>query len=85
MTDGWKKAFEYLIPIQNEEQVEKHNEMCREMFGDKFNHLKSTDEHIDILLDKLVEAIEKIGDDGGWYIGDGIRVKVEIEYEPEDK
>jgi hypothetical protein len=81
----WKKVIEYDIPIQGEEQVEKHNKMCREMFGDQFTPLKSTEAHVDILIDKLYEAIDKVGDAGGWYVGDGIKVKIELEYDPEDK
>jgi hypothetical protein len=81
-----KTVIEYDIPIQGKEQVEKHNKMCLEMFGeDRFTPLKSTEEHVDILFEKLYEAIDKVGDAGGWYVGDGIKVKIELEYDPENK
>lgn len=85
MSDTWKESFEYLIPTQDDEFCEERNMKYRELFGDKFIPLKSTNEHIDILIDKLYDAIDKVGDVGGWYVGDGIRVKIEVEYEPEDK
>jgi hypothetical protein len=80
-----KTVIEYDLPIQSEEQCEKHNKMCREMFGEQFTPIKPTEEHIEILINQLYKTIEKVGDEGGWYVGDGIRVKIELEYEPEDK
>ncbi|AYP68153.1 hypothetical protein PQE75_gp021 [Bacillus phage vB_BcoS-136] len=80
-----KMVIDYDIPIQGKEQCDEHNKMCEEMFGSKFTMIKPTEDHIDDLIQKLYEAIEKVGDDGGWYLGDGIRVKIELEYKPEDK
>lgn len=85
MSDAWKESVEYLIPIQDKERCEKYNKMWTELVGDKFTPMKSTEEHINSLIDKVFEAIEKIGDNGGWYVGDGIRVKIQVEYEPENK
>jgi hypothetical protein len=36
-------------------------------------------------MNKFYDAIQKVGDDGGWYTCDGINVKIELEYEPESK
>lgn len=80
-----KKVIVYDIPIQSDEHVEEWNKKCEEVYGDKHIPYKSTDEHTDILIGKLYDAIEKVGEEGGWYVGDGIRVKIELEYEPEDK
>jgi hypothetical protein len=81
-----KTIIEYDLPIQSEEQCEEHNQMCERTFGaDRFTPIKPTEVHIEILINQLYEAIEKVGDEGGWYLGDGIKVKIEIEYEPEDK
>jgi hypothetical protein len=81
-----KTVIEYNLPIQSEEQCKKHNKMCREMFGENnFTVAKPTEEHIELLINQLYETIEKVGDDGGWYTGDSIKVKIELEYEPEDK
>jgi hypothetical protein len=80
-----KTVIEYDIHIQNEEECNNHNKMCKEMFGNNFTPLKPTEAHIDILFEKIYEAIEKVGDEGGWYIGDGIKVKIELEYDPENK
>lgn len=80
-----KKIIEYIIPIQDKEHVDLHNKMCKEMFGLYFTPFVDTDRHIDILIDKLCEAIEELGEQHGWYIGDDIKVKIELEYEPENK
>lgn len=80
-----KKIIEYNIPVQGQEQCDRHNKMLKEMFGDETTLIKPTEDHIDILFDIFNEAIQEVGDAGGWYVGDGIKVKIEIEYEPEDK
>lgn len=80
-----KTVIEYYIPIQSAEYVEEVNKKYKEMFGDNVKQYKSTEEHIDILVDKFLEAITKVGDTGGWYIGDDIKVKIELEYRPENK
>ena len=80
-----KKIIEYIIPIQDKEEVDRVNKMCREMFGDNFTPYLTTEEHIDILVDKFLKAIITVGDDYGWYCGDDIKVKIEIEYRPENK
>ena len=80
-----KTIVEYLIPLQSAEYVAEVNARNKEVFGDVTLQYKSTDEHIDILIDKLLDAIGEVGDAGGWYRHDGIRVKIEVEYEPENK
>jgi hypothetical protein len=80
-----KTIIEYYIPIQSEERVTESNKKYKEAFGNDFEPFKSTEEHINILLDNLLETICKVGDAGGWYWGDDIKVKIELEYEPEDK
>ena len=81
-----KVCINYCIPMQSKEIVEKSNKAYEEMFGYKPDEpYKSTDEHIKILLDKILEAIGQVGDAGGWYWGDAINVKIEVEYEPESK
>ena len=79
------KCIEYFIPIQSAEYVAEVNTRYKEAFGDNAIQYISTDEHIDILMDKLLEAIGQVGDAGGWYRHDGINVKIEVEYVPEDK
>ena len=79
------KIIEYSIPIQSKEAVDKYNKMCEEMFGDNFSPYLSTEEHIKILENMLLDAIQLVGDEGGWYTGDDINVKIELEYEPENK
>ena len=80
-----KTVIEYYIPIQSKETVDRFNKMYEEMFTNDFEPYKSTEEHIDILIDKFLEAISKVGDTGGWYWGDDIKVRIELEYEPENK
>jgi hypothetical protein len=81
-----KVVVEYNIPIQGEEDCEKQNKMCAEMFGkDQYAPIQPTEDHIGILFEKLQDAIEKVGDDGGWYVSDRIKVRIELEYHPENK
>lgn len=76
--DNTKEVIEYDIPINNKEDCERINKSL----GTNF---RPTEEHINELIEKLCNAIEKVGDAGGWYIGDGIKVKIELEYDPENK
>lgn len=74
-----KKNLEYLIAINgDEEDIQEKNKS----WGTDF---KSTDWHYEKAMNMIEDAIIEVGDKGGWYIGDGIRIKVEIEYSPEDK
>lgn len=82
-----KTIIEYYIPIQSAERVAEVNKRYEEVFGNdfKFEPYKSTEEHVEVLIDKLLDAIQTVGDNGGWYWGDDIKVKIELEYEPENK
>lgn len=81
-----KVVITYNLPIQGEEDCERQNKICEELAGkDQYTPILPTEAHIDILFEKLQDAIEKVGDDGGWYVGDGIKVKIELEYDPENK
>ena len=73
------ESFEYLIPINGDDELVKD---YNKAYG---TDLKSTDWHFDNVIDKLNDTIYKVGDEGGWYISDGIRVKAQVIYEPEDK
>ncbi len=81
-----KTIIEYNIPIQDRAMCDRHNVMLKEAHGDKFTTpVKPTEDHVILLFKRINEVIEKVGDKGGWYVGDGIKVKVEIEYDPENK
>lgn len=72
-------VLEYVIPLNPDtKRLEKYNKE----YGTDY---KSTVEHVNILIDKIYDAIEQVGNEGGWYIGDTIRAKVQLHYEPEDK
>lgn len=71
-------VIDYDVPINNEEDCKRINESL----GTNF---RSTEEHMLELLHEIYEAIGQVGDKGGWYIGDGIKVRAVVEYEPEDK
>jgi hypothetical protein len=73
-----KEVIEYDIPINDKEKCEEINKSL----GTKF---RGTEEHIEELFTLFQDAIERVGDKGGWYIGDGIKVKIELEYDPENK
>lgn len=47
--------------------------------------LKSTDWHFGKVVEKIVSTIQKVGNNGGWYMGEGIRVETRVLYEPESK
>ncbi len=80
-----KTVVEYNLPINSEEECERINKMFKKVYGVKFTPLITTEEHLDILVNKLLDGIDKVGDEGGWYLGDGIKVRIELEYDPEDK
>ena len=79
-----KEIIEYEIPIQDQEHVDKWNKKYSKEF-DNFEPYKSTEDHIIILGNKFLGTINRVGNDGGWYIGDSIKVKIELEYKPENK
>ena len=83
-----KKIIEYNIPIQDKKHIYDYYQMCKKLLGEDFEPTEkylTTEEHVEILIDKLYEAIENIGEENGWYIGDDIKVKIELEYKPESK
>lgn len=73
--DEYKK---FVIPIQDDERCQRLNNEC----GTNF---KSTDEHVNNVLDEIFNMIQSTGDNGGWYIYDSIELEVKIKYCPEDK
>ena len=83
-----KTIIDYNIPIQDKKHIDDFYKMCKKALGEDFEPTEkylTTDEHIDILIDKLCEAIDSLGSENGWYIGDDIKVRIELEYEPENK
>lgn len=73
-----KQTLDYVIPIQDEEKMEEINKSL----GTNF---KSTEWHIDDLINKIYGMIEDTLNEGGSYIGDFVTVKIEMQYNPEDK
>ena len=83
-----KKIIEYNIPIQDRKHIDDYYQMCKKLLGENFKPTEgylTTEEHIEVLVDKLYEAIENLGEENGFYIGDGIKVRIELEYQPESK
>ena len=83
-----KTVIDYNIPIQDKKHIDDYYKMCKKLFGDDFEPTEkyfTTDEHIDILIEKLCKAIDNLGEENGWYIGDDIEVRIELEYKPENK
>ena len=55
-----KTVIEYLVPIQSDKDVSEYNAMLREFCGNgNFTPCKTTDEHVEILINQLAEAIQK--------------------------
>lgn len=73
-----KKVIEYDIPINDKKDCERMNKSL----GTNF---RSTEEHIQELFKLFGKALEDVSEEGGCYMGDGIKVKIEIEYDPENK
>lgn len=73
------ETIDYLLPING-----TYGELLirNKRNGTSFRTFES---HFEELLNMIDEKVEAVGDSGGWYVGDGIKVKVEIIYEPEDK
>ncbi|PJZ18734.1 hypothetical protein CEW46_26945 [Bacillus cereus] len=79
LTNGNPKfELEYDVPIQSNEDIEKYN---REL-GTNF---KSMEDHVLEMLVKVNDLVYDCAEQGGNYIGDGVKVKVVVEYDPEDK
>ena len=73
-----KRTLEFDLPVYEDERVKEVNKNL----GTEF---KTFDEAIKDMVVSIYNEVHNVGNEGGWYIGDGIKVKVEIEYEPEDK
>lgn len=37
------------------------------------------------VVDELLAMVEAVGDEGGWYTNDSIKIEVKVTYEPENK
>ena len=83
--DPWKQHIDYVIPMQSEKECERHNQLCRKLSGDNFTPIVPTIEHVDRLLEQFMTAFQQVASEGGMYTGDAVRVRIEIEYEPENK
>ena len=42
-------------------------------------------EHLENMQDELIDIMAKEWEDGGSYIGDRLKITINVEYEPEDK
>ena len=81
-----KKVIHYNVPIQGKKQCDKYNKALKELSHDgDYSPIKPTEEHIQIISQKLAEGIWEVARAGGLYVGDGVKVKIEIEYDEEDK
>ena len=72
------EMIEIIIPINNKKDCDRINKN----WGTNY---KSTEEHIEDFYETIYEKLMECGDNGGWFIGDYIRVKISMEYELEDK
>jgi len=81
-----KKLIFYNIPIQSQKDCDEHNALLKELaHSGHFTPIESTKAHIEILATQFVEGIYDVIEAGGAYLGDGVKVKIEIEYDPENK
>lgn len=75
MVDG---TLNFEIGIATQKTVEKANKK----YGTDY---KSTTEQTEEMFAKIYDEMSSIGKKNGMYTGDSFRLKVEIEYMPEDK
>lgn len=76
--------FTYKVPCQPDTNIKGYNEAMLTAFPD-FPPVKTTEEHIEELKQKLVDSIYATGETNEWKFGDGVKITVNIEYEPENK
>lgn len=82
----WKKTLNFNIPMQDQKNCDKYNKMLAEMSHDgQFTPIESTEKHLEDLVVELYNAFWSVAEAGGKYLGDGVKVKIELEYDPEDK
>ena len=74
----FKIIKEYNLPINDEKIVKQYNKE----FDTEF---KSFEQHVEKTLDNILDTIMKLGEDNGFYLNDTIKLKVEFEYQPEEK
>ena len=68
----------FVIPINKKEDCDRLNATLG-------TNYKSTDEHIEMFIEEVCNMLANCGNEGGWYVGDCINVKLSMEYECEDK
>lgn len=84
--DEDKKIINYNIPIQSQKDCDEYNKMLKGMSHDgHYTPIRSTKSHIETVTTQFVEGIYDVIEAGGAYLSDGVKVKIEIEYDPEDK
>lgn len=66
------------IPIQSKSKCEEYNKE----YGTEY---KSTDEHLNSMIEELYGMLEKVGNSGGFYLGDSYEIEIKVKYCPEDK
>jgi hypothetical protein len=74
-----KKTLEFDIPVNDDEQVEKYNKL----YG--VGSFITTEEAIHKMLYDIYCSVVDVMNEGGNFIGDGVKVKVDLEYDPENK
>lgn len=77
-TDGMELIKTFNIPIQSKSKCEEFNKE----YGTEY---KSTDEHLDNMIEEIYNMLEKVGDMGGFYLGDSYEIEIKVKYCPEDK
>ena len=48
-------------------------------------NIPTSGEVFEAVVDELLSMVEAVGDEGGWYINDSIKIEVKVTYEPENK
>ena len=81
-----KKVIEYNVPIQDQKDCDEQNALLKKLSHDgDYTPLESTKTHIENVATQLIEGIYDVIEAGGAYLGDGVKVRIELEYDPENK
>lgn len=73
------KEKTYFMPINRNEDIKRYNEHHgKQVF-------KTTGEHLEEIMDNIVDLIVACALEGGNYVDDSIEIKVSVKYKPEEK
>lgn len=77
---GTKQELEFSIGFEDQADCDKVNHLMKE--DTKFIPYE---EQVIKMCHKLIDAVHEVGEAGGLFMYDGVKVKITVEYEEENK